>query len=227
MVSRREFVKIVVVSPHLYGSGVLMLLSDPAEAFFPLITQFIVGGFVRTTVTRAVVTQGVRSAPLVASSLARGQGARAVTATGVREYGKKAAIKGSVATQFGLSAGFSISVSPNVLAKAQEFSAEAIWMRTDVQNSFVLEVRNESDQVLVEKLAILLKNVEKNAITNQLFSGVCKAQPNSVFRKSFMVSELPYKGIVRLSAQSTASELSASPSGNIVVAERDEIEFGN
>lgn len=227
MVSRREFVKIVVVSPHLYGSGVLLLLSKPAEAFLPLLTQFFVGGFVRGTVTRAVVTQGVRSAPLAVSSLARSQVARTVAATGAREYGKKTAIKGSVATQFGLSAGLSVSVSPNVLARAQEFAAEAIWMRTDVQNSFELEIRNVSDQVLVEKIAILLRDVEKDTITNLLYSGICTAQPNSVDRIPFSISELPYKGVVRLSAQSTASELSASPSGNIVVAERSEIEFGN
>lgn len=121
----------------------------------------------------------------------------------------------------------SVSVSPNVLARAQEFAAEAIWMRTDVQNGFELEVRNVSDQVLVEKIAIFLRDVEKDTITDLVYSGVCTAQPNSVDRIPFRISELPYKGVVRLSAQSTASELSARPSGNIVVAERSEIEFGN
>jgi hypothetical protein len=225
MISRRKFVKVIVLSPHLLGSGALLLLSDRADAFLPFFVRFIVGGFVRGAVIRTVVSQAVRSAPLAVTSMASAQTTRNVAATRPHEYGKKTAIRGSVATQFGFSAGLSVSVSPNVLAKAQEFAADAIWIRADVQNSFELEVHNNSDQVLNEKIAIFLRDVEKDSITNQMYYDKYTAQPNSVSRIPFRISNLPYNGVVRLSAQSTASELRASSSGNIVVAERSEIEF--
>lgn len=224
MFNRRRFVQVVVVAPHLLGSGALLLLSNRADAFLPIFARFVVGGFVRGMVIRSVL-KTLGSAPLAVTAMKNDSSVNNLSATTTREYGKKRDIDGSAAAQFGFPTGPIVSVSANVLAKAEDYGAEAIWIRVDVKNSFELEVYNNSDNVLDEKIAIYLWNAEQDKIASQAYYGRHTARANSVERIPFSISNLPFNGVIKLSAESTASELVASPSGNIVVAEKSDIEF--
>jgi hypothetical protein len=197
--SRRKFIKI---SGCTIASGGLILLSPPAEAIWPWILRFIFSAGVRTG-ARSIVRKG--------------------TVNTLRGFASRRSFKSTV--NLGLTASLGFSVSPNVYAKAKEYDAEAIWINSGYSNNFQLALQNDSSERKQAQLSYLLRDVPSDKVVLERNCGVLSAGPNDSFGFSFEISELPFVGVKRLEAVSDNPELYKVPSGNIVIANSNEVSF--
>jgi hypothetical protein len=214
--SRREFIKIAALAP--FGvAGSLILIPTEAEAFWPLfLGRIILGGFARRTVT-STVARGL------GSSLVRGSASiagRNLARQQLRKYITKKTV-----TQYGISIGGAISISPDVYAMAKEHNAEAIWVNRGYDNQFGVEFNNETQSAGSGELSLFIKDVEKDQIREQINGGYFSISSKAKFEHSFKISDLPFTGVINILGQSTNDNLSFIPSGNIIVASQDNVHF--
>lgn len=215
---RRKFIKMAAVTP-LLGTGSLVLLPTEAQAIWPLlgfIARVAVGGFIRRTVV-STITRGI------GSSLVRGAasvGGRNLARQQLRRYITKKTV-----TQYGISIGGAISVSPDVYAMAKEHNADAIWVNSGYDNQFDVEFDNKTKSAGSGELSFFIKDVEKDQIREQINGGYFSISSEAKFRHNFEIADLPFTGVISILGESTNSNLNFVPSGNIIVASKGDVHF--
>lgn len=199
IISRRQFIQITGYS--VISSG-LILLTPEAKAVWPWIVRFIISSSgrraVASTASRGIVSNTIRQANTYKNILDLGLTANKII----------------------------FSVSPNIQEQIAEYKAEAIWINS-VKNEFSLSLQNTSNQRKQAQLSYILKDVNTGHIDLKHQCGFLSVGPHDQFTFPFEISELPYTGIKRLEALSDSDDLQSIASGNIIVANSNEIKFNN
>ena len=125
----------------------------------------------------------------------------------------------------GLTGSLVFSVSPTVYAQVQQYNAETIWVNTGVENNFILSLQNNSNVRKQAQLSYQLVDVPNEHVDLEKRCGLLSVGPRDTFGFSFGISDLPYTGVKRLKALTDCEDLHKVPSGNIVVANANEVAF--
>ena len=214
--SRRKFLEL---TGWTIASSGLILISPTAEAVWPWAARF---GF------RILFPKpGPKRVPSTIGRVPSGSATR---------YGMSAGARGSIASDasrstfksianLGLTGSLVFSVSPTVYAQVQQYNAETIWVNTGVENNFILSLQNNSNVRKQAQLSYQLVDVPNEHVDLEKRCGLLSVGPRDTFGFSFGISDLPYTGVKRLKALTDCEDLHKVPSGNIVVANANEVAF--
>lgn len=224
MLKRRKFVKNMAAIPAVaLGSGVFWL-PRTADAIIPgIVARFLLGGLMRKGAQRAVASVATRRiATSTAGNVSRQIATRSATASTASTSVSGLSVKGVALSALSVS-GISVSFSPKIYAMSKEYGSDIVWVRDGHSNMFQYDVENPSDKAHKGSLDIFLKDADTNRIIDQIPMGIVEVNPRKAFNYSFELERFDFEGVIRLFSESSSPELVSPPSGNIIVANADEI----
>lgn len=229
MNKRRELVKNMVAVQAVIVAPGLFWLPRSADAILPgIVARILLGSFMRRGASRvassalrrqvATRTTGNVSQRLVQSSASRS----AVSSSASRSNVSGLSVKG-VALSAASVSGLSVSFSPKIYAMSKEYGADIVWARDGHTNSFEYDIQNPTSVSRTGSLDLFVKDANSDQIIEQIPLGLIQAKPQKTFNYSFELERFDYEGVIKLFSESSEPELVAPPSGNIIVANSDEI----
>lgn len=201
--SRRSFIQ--QFGYVCVGAGLFLKVS-PSDAIWPWVARFLLGLGGRSTARSAV------------SAIGRSGVGRSVVGKTASKSGYKSVVNMSLA-------GSILSVSPSLHASLVKYDAEAIWINSYVENKFTLVLENSSNENKQAQLAYQLLDVDTGEVELEKSCGLLVAGARDKFSFSFSISDLPYLGVKQLHALSDSKDLRTVPSGNIIVANEEDVIF--
>lgn len=225
MVQRRRFVKNMMVAvPAVMLAPGLFWFPQRADAVLPgIIARFLFGSLIRrggvTVASRAVGKRIVTGTSSRAGQHVLPQGAAVASSSTVLSGASFQGLSFSVLSVSGVS----VTFSRRIHAMSRQYAADIVWAKDSYINSFGYDIDNASNKDLRGSLDLFVKDVDSDRIVEQISLGVVDVEARRAFRYSFELEKFDYDGVIRLLSESSASELAAPPSGNIIIARSGEI----